>query len=418
MNIDAIRSDGYSYFVESIYQVSRLIRAKGPNRGMAEFPIHFVDRRAGTTKISRKEIWKGFSTLSRLTVTSAAAKLGIKPAPLGVDSPQDLVACNACGCTYHVEEYRASNERHTSASFTYTSTEHASHGRIVQCLGCGLVYTNPQLPQDQVLSLYSEVEDKTYLQNVDARVQTFTYNLDAIRGLLPPSGRMLDLGSYCGIFLKIARERGYEVTGVEPSVWASSYARDTFGIPTVTGSIRDLPRETAPFDVVCSWDVLEHLSDPLNELKFVNERLRNGGIFAFSTLDYGNWYPRVAGERWPWMIDMHHYYFDQKVIKQMLEKAGFQLLHTRNYCHIITFEYFLRKLTALGIPGAGALRGLVEKTPLRNVFIPFRIGDIQLFVCEKRRDVSAAGPESRHPPVNVTPDRSTETRNGTRSLWH
>src|SRR6185503_17293162 len=235
MNVDAIRADGYSYFVESIYQVSRLTRSKGPNRAMAEFPIRFADRRAGTTKISRKEIWKGFSTLSRLAVTSAAAKIGIKPAPLGVDSPQNLMTCNACGCAYHVEEYRASNEGHTSATYTCTNTGHASHGRIVQCLGCGLVYTNPQLPQAQVISLYSQVEDKTYLENIDARVETFTYNLDAIRAFLPPSGRMLDLGSYCGIFLKIARERGYEVTGVEPSVWASSYARETLGIPTVTG---------------------------------------------------------------------------------------------------------------------------------------------------------------------------------------
>ena len=51
MNVDAIRADGYSYFVESINQVSRITRQ------MTEFPIRFVDRRAGTTKISKKEIF-------------------------------------------------------------------------------------------------------------------------------------------------------------------------------------------------------------------------------------------------------------------------------------------------------------------------------------------------------------------------
>jgi len=388
MNVDAIHADGYSYFVECIYQVRRL------GAKMDEFPIRFADRRAGSTKISKREIWRGFTTLLRLAVTRTLRKVGIHPRPLGVDAHDGLQPCNACGCVHHVEEYPATNEGHQSATYSCTSTGHASHGRIVQCLGCGLVYTNPQLPQAQVLSLYAEVEDKTYLDNVEARVQTFNYNLDRIARFLPPSGRMLDVGSYCGIFLKVARERGYQVQGVEPSQWASSYARKTLDIPTVTGGIRDLPEGTPPFDVVCSWDVLEHVSDPMGELLLVNEKLRAGGVFAFSTLDYGNWFPRLLGERWPWMMDMHLYYFDQKIIRRMLEQSGFRLLHVRKYCHIITLGYFLRKLSALGIPGANAARWLVAKTPLAKLYVPFRFGDIQLFVCEKVAATISPAPES------------------------
>jgi dolichol-phosphate mannosyltransferase len=69
MDIDSIRSDGYSYFVESIYQVSQRTQQTGARRGMAEFPIRFVDRRAGATKISKKEIWKGVTTLARLAAS-------------------------------------------------------------------------------------------------------------------------------------------------------------------------------------------------------------------------------------------------------------------------------------------------------------------------------------------------------------
>ena len=57
MNVDEIHADGYSYFVESIYQVSRLTRENAQAGGMAEFPIRFVDRRAGTSKVSKKEIF-------------------------------------------------------------------------------------------------------------------------------------------------------------------------------------------------------------------------------------------------------------------------------------------------------------------------------------------------------------------------
>jgi SAM-dependent methyltransferase len=272
-------------------------------------------------------------------------------------------------------------------TYVCTNTGHESHGRIVQCLSCGLVYTNPQIHPKEVLSLYSQVEDRTYLDNADARVATFNYNLKAIADLLPTPGRMLEIGSYCGLFLRLARERGWDVLGVEPSVWASSYARDELGLPTVTGNIETLPDDLAPFDVVCSWDVLEHVPNPTRELRLINRRLRPDGIYAFSTLDFGNWLPRLLGERWPWMMDMHLYYFDRKSTKRMLERAGFEEVHSQRYCHIVTFEYLLGKLDALGVPGTNLARHLVGLTPLAKVRIPFRFGDIRLYVCRKVREI-------------------------------
>ncbi len=394
MNVDAIHADGYSFFIECIYQVSRIMDAEKISGGMLELPIRFADRRAGTTKVSKKEIWRGITTLCRLAARRVIPARSIDAAPTAIPGGGRLTACTFCGSTLQVEQYPASSKTHAAATYACTNTGHASHGRIVQCLSCGLVYTNPQIQPNEVLSLYSQVEDRTYLDNMDARVHTFEYNLNAIAGLLPKPGRLLEIGSYCGVFLKIARERGWDVLGVEPSVWASAYARNELGLPTVTGNIENVPAATKPFDVVCSWDVLEHVSDPMTELRLINGRLRPGGVFAFSTLDYGNWYPRLLGERWPWMMDMHLYYFDQKVMKQMLERAGFKLVHSRNYCHIITLDYFLRKVGALGVPGAEVARRLVATTPLGRAHIPFRFGDIRLFVCEKVREVEAgAEPE-------------------------
>jgi len=66
LDIDAIKSEGYSFFVESIFQVSRHARQDGDTQSMVEFPICFADRRKGVTKISRLEIWRGMTTLARL----------------------------------------------------------------------------------------------------------------------------------------------------------------------------------------------------------------------------------------------------------------------------------------------------------------------------------------------------------------
>jgi dolichol-phosphate mannosyltransferase len=69
MDVGRIASEGYSYFVESTFQVSRLTKR------MAELPIRFEDRRRGSSKISKAEIWRGMTTLLRLAAARVFGKL-------------------------------------------------------------------------------------------------------------------------------------------------------------------------------------------------------------------------------------------------------------------------------------------------------------------------------------------------------
>lgn len=57
---DDIRSEGYSFLVETV------ATARNQNVPIAEVPIHFRDRVAGVSKISRKEIVRGVLTLVRV----------------------------------------------------------------------------------------------------------------------------------------------------------------------------------------------------------------------------------------------------------------------------------------------------------------------------------------------------------------
>lgn len=97
MDVDAIRSDGYSYFVESIYQISRLVAGKGAGGGMAEFPIRLIDRRAGVSKISKKEIWRGVATLGRLAISrvTSGAKTKRVEEPAGASRMRRLTPLHA-----------------------------------------------------------------------------------------------------------------------------------------------------------------------------------------------------------------------------------------------------------------------------------------------------------------------------------
>ena len=384
LDLDSIRSTGYSFFVEFVYQITR------SGSQSAEIPIHFEDRRAGSSKISKIEILKGVFAVIRLFADRVLRSLGLKKDGTSQENcKQPTRPCPVCEFEENtVMFYSTSSTGKDGAEYQCTNTYHASHGQIVRCLGCGLIYTNPQLPAEDIEALYADVEDAVYLDNIRARIKTFEYNLSRIKSVLPSQGKLLDVGSYCGIFLKVAENKTeYTVAGVEPSRWAVEYCTRQ-GLSAFCGTLKDLPTSERNFDIITSWDVLEHVCDPMAELAEVNQRLRVGGVYAFSTLHVDNWFPKLVGERWPWYMDMHLYYFTNSILKHMLERNGFELIRVQPYCHIITGEYFLRKMDSLGVPFASALRNTLLGRKLKDIYIPFRFGDIQLFVARKVRAVS------------------------------
>ena len=373
MPVDQIQAEGYAFFFESVLHATCLARKA------AETPIHFEDRRAGTSKISKKEIMRGVSHLFRLFAARLTGKL-----QAGVSHNPDLAEdpCDVCGYSLSTEIYPARNTGHQADTYRCTTAQHGSHGRIARCLVCGLVATNPKLSEDKLNTLYSQVSDDDYIKNITSRERTFRYNFARIRHLLPAGGALLDVGSYYGVFLQEARDQGFVASGVERSNAACEFARRRYGADVLCGTLRDRVTQK-DCDVVTSWDVLEHCYSPSEEVGRVARTLRSGGKFAFCTLNWRNWYARLLGEKWPWLIDMHLYYFDDDVIEDLLQRHGLKLIHKSTYCHIITGEYFLEKLRRLRLPLANTLCSVMKLCPLHRVMLPFRFGDIGMYVAEK-----------------------------------
>ncbi len=377
LNTNNLVSEGYSFFLESIYYTSLLTKR------MAEFPICFEDRRAGQSKISYVEILKGVYKLLLLLTK----RLRRRALPQRLTKPWTISpsACINCGSIYKTELYEPTDGHRTTETAAYrcTSTGHNSHGSIVQCLRCGLVYSDTDLTDERITQIYSAVEDQTYAENLDARYRTFRHNLSQLAGILPPAGTLLDVGAHCGGFLKVAEELGYDAMGVEPSAWAARYAREVLEQKVVEGTVKNLPPHMTDFDIVTMWDVLEHMKAPVEELLRIHSRLRPGGFLILSTLDIANWLPRIMGRRWPWLMDMHLYYFTEEIMKQILTRAGFRCVLARPYRHVITLDYFLLKLVALGLPGARIFRTMSTNLRLSKFHVSFKFGDIKLYVAQK-----------------------------------
>ena len=236
MDLNSTWSDGYSFFMESIFVV-RLATRK-----LAEFPIHFEDRRAGTSKISKREIFKAIYNIFRLFYRRLFV------IPFAVYQPNADIEkdppCENCNSLFHMEMFPARFAANEDPSiYQCTSAGHRTHGRILKCLHCGLVFNETRHDAKKLLDFYSDVEDPTYLKNIDSRFKTFRYNFEKIKPRLPASGKLLDIGSYCGVSLKVAHENGFETLGVEPSKWAARYSEEVMQERVFQGTLRDLPAE-------------------------------------------------------------------------------------------------------------------------------------------------------------------------------
>ena len=377
IKLDSINAEGYSFAVELIYRITQITDK------IIEFPIYFRDRQAGVSKISKTEVYRGVITLLKLFV----GRLLFAPLlPAKVESEEKVPFCPLCKSCFHKEMYPEKKDDSLTddvSVYRCSSQKHNSHARILRCLQCGFIFSEVNFTAEKMLKTYSEVEDPTYAQEINARYKTYEYNLSKIKPYLPISGTLLDIGSYCGAFLKVARENGFAVLGAEPSKWAVKYSQEVMKENAFQGTLRDLPRERGNFDVITMWDVLEHMVAPLEELDLIWSRLNSKGIFCFSTIMIDHWYPAILKDRWPWLMDMHLLYFSKSTIRQILEKSRFELLYSRKYCHYISAGYLLLKLESLNIFGAKYLSSLIKNTALSKALIPFSFGDIQLFVCRK-----------------------------------
>jgi len=296
-------------------------------------------------------LWN-FTTNSNLTwrawwnrkILSRAAQPGgadFNPALAAHDLPpgKRLVLCNLCGSQRFAVLYRGRSTRAPDLdpnSMRCTSLEHGGFTNIVQCSDCGLIYQNPCDDDETLAKLYAGVDDPVYERESGGRVRTFGRLVERLGRYAQP-GRLVDVGCYTGIFLEQARRAGWDVVGVEPSAWAAKLAREK-GFTVFEGAFRDAHELPAPFDAVTIWDVIEHLPDPLADLKHAHSILKPGAVLALSTMDTASLFARLAGRHWPWYMRMHLVYFTRESMRRMLEAAGFEVLAIERHERIVSLR--------------------------------------------------------------------------------
>lgn len=268
-----------------------------------------------------------------------------------------------------------------------TSPYLAIHDDIFVCRDCGLGRSKPPVGLEDIEDLYRDVEDPEYFASELERRDSFRAALRRIEslGLVRPKGhpgKLLEIGSSVGLFLDEARKRGWDAVGIEPSRWAVESARAR-GLSVFNGTLEEFVPEGGPFDVVVSWDVWEHLEDPLGALARAYELLRPGGLFVFTTVNLGGLGRKLFRGRWPWFMRMHLHYFTRESLTRMVRRSGFEVLSTSTEAKTLKLGYVLDRARSFLGPAASVARALASTFGVVDRPVRIDLGDILLVEARK-----------------------------------
>lgn len=230
------------------------------------------------------------------------------------------ISCPACGGDKLKKEF----DKH---GFTYVS-----------CANCGTLFANPRPTPEQLDRLYSQSDsgkfftEKFFMPYAETRKeQIFRPRAEKIVSMFPEcsGGRIGDIGAGHGIFLEELKEKWSEAAliAIEPSEDMAKVCREK-GLRVIEQMFENVEiAEKEQFDLLCSFELFEHLFAPRLFLEKCNSVLKMNGCLFVSTLNGKGFDIQLLWERHKNVNPpVHLNFFNLNSIRILLEQCGFEVI--------------------------------------------------------------------------------------------
>jgi SAM-dependent methyltransferase len=140
-----------------------------------------------------------------------------------------------------------------------------------------------------------------------------------------------------------AAGRGWTPLGIEPSDFASNYAREELGLDVRNADFFEVELPHDHFNAVVLGDVIEHLTRAGEALKRIRGLLTPEGVIVLLVPDAGSMLARLMGRRWWSVIPTHVHYFTRRSVTAMLERYGYGVRAIATDPKAFSVRYYLEK---------------------------------------------------------------------------
>jgi 2-polyprenyl-3-methyl-5-hydroxy-6-metoxy-1,4-benzoquinol methylase len=255
---------------------------------------------------------------------------------------ENIQNCPVCGSPDSTLKFKAKD---------YTVSNEQFH--IVTCDACSLIYTNPRPAANEAGPYYHA---SSYISHSDTNegivnklyhaVRKFTLQskLNWIEPEKKGNKELLDIGCGNGHFLAAAKEKGWQINGLELDPETAARASKLTGLSIAPSLAEIVPGKQ--FQVITLWHVLEHVYELDDYFNFFKSRLAQDGKLLFALPNPASFDATYFEEFWAaYDVPRHIYHFTPATIAALAKKYGFKLKKSRGlifdsfYISLLSNEY-------------------------------------------------------------------------------
>ncbi len=282
--------------------------------------------------------------------------------------------CALCGSDAPKTQKYAANfteDDLSAAIFSARRMPDGRHFRFSECTRCRLLFSDPACDPSTLESLYTK-SAVTYDQQEEQIYASYAPVLDRGLPLLSKRGTFLELGGGRGFMLEWGAKNGFaRQIEIEPSVDAEKkFVAPGPGGQFIRGIFTPNLLPASSVSMVCFFQMLDHIPDPLGFLKNAFDVLEPGGVAVCVTHDTSAASARLLGEKSPIFDIEHTYLFNPDNLGKLFQRAGFSSVDAFPVSNDYSIRYWMHLAP---IPG-------VVKGPLSSVIDKTFVGDIRLKV--------------------------------------
>ena len=155
---------------------------------------------------------------------------------------------------------------------------------LVKCKECSFVFSKKIPSEKELENHYEGYSRNDYLSPIT--IKRYHELLDQFEKYRK-TNKLLDVGCGIGYFLEEAKKRGWEVYGTEYTEEAIEICSNK-GISMQKGVLTPSNYDLESFDIITSFEVIEHINNPREELNNFYKLLRKGGLVYVTTPNFNS----------------------------------------------------------------------------------------------------------------------------------
>jgi SAM-dependent methyltransferase len=182
---------------------------------------------------------------------------------------------------FHIARLRSHPQEELDERASFTQGEAAA---LLRCNDCTHLLRWPRPDPGSTVLAYAEdrYPDDRLAEMIASQVSLYRRKVPVLRRLLATRApRIVEVGSFVGGFLEVARTVGWDAVGVDPNAQLAESCRSR-GLRIVEGTLEGLAtcEAQARYDALTIWNTFDQLADPQPILSIAAKILRPGGILA------------------------------------------------------------------------------------------------------------------------------------------